>query len=108
VWYPRTIDYVLRVLASYSANFVDDRTLVMLVGDHQPSPVATGGDVGHDVPIHVISGDPALLEPFKAWGLVPGMRPSPEPPVRRMDAFRNFFLEAFHARGAAAHRPSSN
>jgi phosphatidylglycerophosphate synthase len=95
VWYPRTIDYVLRVLASYSAKFVDDRTLVMLVGDHQPSPVATGGDVGHDVPIHVISGNPELLEPFKRWGLVPGMRPSPDRPVRRMDTFRNFFLDAF-------------
>jgi phosphatidylglycerophosphate synthase len=97
VWYPRTIDYVLRVLASYATTFVDDRTLVMLVGDHQPSPVATGGDVGHDVPIHVISGDPSLLEPFKAWGLVPGMRPSPDRPVRRMDTFRNFFLDAFQA-----------
>jgi phosphatidylglycerophosphate synthase len=96
-WYPRTIEYVLRVLASYSTNFVDDRTLVMLVGDHQPSPVATGGDVGHDVPIHVISGNPELLEPFKAWGLVPGMRPSPDRPVRRMDTFRNFFLDAFQA-----------
>jgi phosphatidylglycerophosphate synthase len=104
-WYPRTIDYVLRVLASYSANFVDDRTLVMLVGDHQPAPVATGGDVGHDVPIHVISGNPRLLEPFKHWGLVPGMRPSPDRPVRRMDTFRNFFLDAFQtpAETAAVH-----
>jgi phosphatidylglycerophosphate synthase len=102
LWYPRTIDYVLRVLASYSTNFVDERTLLILVGDHQPAPLATGGDVGHDVPIHVISGDPALLEPFTSWGFVPGMRPSADRPVRRMDAFRNFFLEAFQAPAEAA------
>jgi phosphatidylglycerophosphate synthase len=95
--YPRTIDYVLRVLASYAANFVDDRTLVLLVGDHQPAPVATGGEAGRDVPIHIISGDPTLLEPFKRWGLVPGMRPPAGLSARRMDTFRNFFLEAFQA-----------
>jgi phosphatidylglycerophosphate synthase len=105
VQYPRAIDYVLRVLASYSANFVDDRTLVILVGDHQPSPLATGGEAGRDVPIHIISGDPDLLEPFKAWGLVPGMLPSADRPPRRMDAFRTFFLDAFQApvEKAAAH-----
>jgi hypothetical protein len=105
VQYPRAIDYVLRVLASYSANFVDDRTLVILVGDHQPSPLATGGEAGRDVPIHIISGDPDLLEPFKAWGLVPGMLPSADRPPRQMDAFRNFFLDAFQApvEKAAAH-----
>ena len=49
------------------------------------------------MPIHIISGDAALLEPFKAWGLVPGMRPPDDLPAKRMDTFRNFFLEAFEA-----------
>ena len=95
--YTRAIDYVLGVLASYAANFVDGRTLLILVGDHQPAPLITGEDAGRDVPIHVISGDPDLLAPLIAWGFTPGMRPPAGAPARRMDAFRDFFVEAFSA-----------
>ncbi len=93
--YGRAIDYVLGVLASYAANFVDQRTLLILVGDHQPAPLITGEGATRDVPIHVISGDPALLGPFVAWGFQPGMRPPAGAPARPMDAFRDFFHEAF-------------
>ena len=56
--------------------FADERTLLIVVGDHQPAPLITGEDAGRDVPIHVIAGDPALLEPFRDWGLAAGMRPA--------------------------------
>jgi Sulfatase len=95
--YALALDYVLGVLASYAANFVDGRTLLILTGDHQSAPLITGEGAPRDVPIHVISGAPALLAPFVEWGFVPGMRPSPDVPARRMDAFRDFFLEAFSA-----------
>jgi hypothetical protein len=95
--YARAIDYVLRVLASYAANFVDARTLLILVGDHQPAPLITGDDASRDVPIHVISGDPALLAPFLAWRFRAGMRPPADAVARRMDEFRDFFLTAFSA-----------
>ena len=95
--YTRAIDYVLGVLASYAANFVDDRTLLILVGDHQPAPLITGEGASRDVPIHVIGGDPALLAPFVARGFAPGMRPPADAPATRMDGFRDFFLEAFSA-----------
>jgi hypothetical protein len=95
--YARALDYVLGVLASYAANFVDARTLLILVGDHQPAPLITGEGAGRDVPIHVISGDPELLTPFEAWGFSSGMRPPSGAPAKRMDAFRDFFLNAFSA-----------
>jgi hypothetical protein len=95
VQYARALDYVLGVLASYAANFVDQRTLLILLGDHQSAPLITGEGAPRDVPIHVITGDPALLAPFLAWGFTPGMRPAAGAPERRMDAFRDFFLEAF-------------
>jgi hypothetical protein len=95
--YTLAVDYVLHVLASYAARFVDAHTLLIVVGDHQPAPLITGEDAGRDVPIHVISGDGALLQPFLDWGLVAGMRPDPGAPVRRMDAFRDWFLGAFSA-----------
>jgi hypothetical protein len=100
--YARALDYVLRVLASYAANFADENTLLILVGDHQPAPLLTGEGASRDVPIHVISGDPELLAPFEAWGFTPGMRPQPAAPARPMDAFRDFFLDAFSAPAAAA------
>jgi Sulfatase len=95
--YARALDYVLRVLASYAANFVDGKTLLILVGDHQPAPLITGGGASRDVPIHVIGSDPELLAPFEAWGFTPGMRPDPEASARPMDAFRDFFLDTFSA-----------
>jgi Sulfatase len=92
--YTLAIDYVLDVLASYAASFADQRTLMIMVGDHQPAPLITGEGASRDVPLHVIAGDPALLEPFRAWGLSAGMRPAGAP-VARMDAFRDWFLGAF-------------
>jgi hypothetical protein len=95
--YVGAIDYVLRVLASYAANFANARTLLILVGDHQPALLITGEGASRDVPIHVITGDPDLLAPFLAWGFGPGMRPPADAPARRMDEFRDFFLAAFSA-----------
>ena len=93
--YARAVDYVLEVLASYAANFVDARTLLILVGDHQPAPLITGEGASRDVPIHVISGDPALVTPFVTWGFAPGMRPPADAARKPMNAFRDFFLGAF-------------
>jgi hypothetical protein len=92
--YILAIDHVLGVLASYAARFVDDRTLLILVGDHQAAPLITGEGAGRDVPIHVISGAPGLLEPFLAWGFMPGMQPAGAP-SRRMDTLRDWFLGIF-------------
>jgi hypothetical protein len=99
--YVLAIDYVLGVLASYAAAFADERTLMIVVGDHQPAPLVTGEGAGRDVPIHVIAGDPALLAPFRDWGLVAGMRPS-GPPIARMDRFRDWFLADFSEPGSAS------
>jgi Sulfatase len=92
--YILALDHVLGVLASYAARFVDDRTLLILVGDHQAAPLITGEGAGRDVPIHVISGAPGLLEPFLAWGFMPGMQPAGAP-SRRMDTLRDWFLGIF-------------
>jgi hypothetical protein len=65
-----------------------------VVGDHQPAPLITGEGASRDVPIHVIAGNPALLEPFRGWGLTAGMRPVGAP-LGGMDAFRDRFLGTF-------------
>lgn len=93
--YAKSVRYVLDVLASYAAEHVDDNTLMIVVGDHQPAPLVTGEGVTRDVPLHVVTGNPELLQPFLKWGLVSGMRPDESAPVQRMDAFRDWFLDAF-------------
>ena len=47
------------------------------------------------MPISVIAHDPAVLDQIAGWGWQRGLRPSPNAPVWRMDAFRNRFLSAF-------------
>ena len=101
--YALAIDYVLGVLASYAARFVDNQTLLILVGDHQPAPLITGEGASRDVPMHVISGSRALLEPFlelrlhardapparaagRAHGSVPGPVPRRLQPTGRTPA----------------------
>lgn len=93
--YARSVAYAVDAMASYAGRFVDDEVLLIALGDHQPAPLITGDDAPRGVPVHVISGDRALLEPFEAWGFAAGARPPRDGPVRRMDAFRPWFLEAF-------------
>ncbi len=93
--YGKSVRYVIDVLASYAEKYVDENTLLIIVGDHQPAPLVTGEGVGRDVPMHVVAANPELLAPFEAWGFVPGLRPDENAPVHGMDAFRDWFLEAY-------------
>lgn len=73
--YGRAIDYALAVAGEYAARHLEPGTLLVLLGDHQPAPLITGDDASRDVPVHLISADPALLAPFlAAQGRLPGFR----------------------------------
>jgi hypothetical protein len=72
-----------------------DDLVVIMVGDHQPAPVVTGPDAGRDVPITVLAGDPGVLDRIQDWGWTPGLQPSADAPVWRMDAFRDRMLTDF-------------
>lgn len=90
-----SVDYALGAMASYAERFADERLLLIVLGDHQPAPLVTGEGVSWEVPMHVISGDPALVEPFVAWGFKPGPVPSRLHPERGMDQFRDWFVRAY-------------
>ncbi len=64
--YGRAIDYALEVAGDYAARHLESGTLLVLMGDHQAAPLITGDDASRDVPVHLISADPALLAPFLA------------------------------------------
>jgi hypothetical protein len=97
--YAGAIEYSLRSVITYLGTYVDDDTVVVMVGDHQPATIVSGEHSGHDVPITVISHDPAVLDRIAGWDWDPGLRPSPDAPVWRMDAFRDELLAAFGPEG---------
>ncbi|TVR67742.1 MAG: hypothetical protein EA422_00185 [Gemmatimonadales bacterium] len=96
-----SVDYALGAMAGWAERFVDDGTLLIALGDHQPAPLITGDDASPDAPVHVMARDPALLEPFLEWGFVPGALPPREAGVG-MDRFRGWFVEAFSGEASAA------
>ena len=85
--YTLALDYSLRTLASYLANHPDDRTLWVILGDHQPAPLITGRDAGRDVRLRIL-GEGELRPRLEAQGRAAGVgellqRPPPaslEPP----------------------------
>ena len=93
--YALSIDYALEAATAYAESYVDEHTLLLVLGDHQPAPMITGDDASRASPVHVIAADPALLEPFVDWGFVDGAIPDSTRSAPRMDAFRDWFVRAF-------------
>ena len=93
--YVLAVEYAIRNLASYLQNYLNDDTVVIVLGDHQPAPLITGEDASRDVPIHIISRDSDVLSALDAWNWTDAADPTPAAPVLRMDAFRDAFLDAF-------------
>jgi hypothetical protein len=99
--YSRSVDYTYATLQSHARRYGDADTLAILVGDHEPASRISGTSDERAVPVHVISGDRALLEPFREWGFTPGMTPTEASAEYPMTAFRAFLVEAFSGPPAA-------
>lgn len=93
--YADTIRYTLRTITSFIERYGDDKTVFIVVGDHQPASMITGGGPERDVPITVVTRDRDVLDRIAAWRWEPGMAPSPRAQVWRMDTFRDRFLTTF-------------
>ncbi len=102
--YGRAVEYSLRSLVSFLRHHDDPDLVVVLLGDHQPATVVTGQGAGHDVPVTIVARDPAVLRRIAGWHWQAGLRPHPDAPVWRMDAFRDRFLRAF----AGGSRPAGS
>jgi phosphatidylglycerophosphate synthase len=93
--YGHSIEYTMSTIASFVQRYGNDRTVVVLLGDHQPATTVSGQGASHDVPISVIAHDPKVMAQIAGWGWQDGLRPSPKAPVWPMEAFRDRFLGAF-------------
>jgi hypothetical protein len=92
--YARSIHYALRALYSFVGRYGNENTVLIVLGDHQPSRVVDRPP-GHDVPITIIAHDPKVIGRLAGWDWTPGMLPGSTAPVWPMSAFRNHFLDAF-------------
>jgi len=93
--YARSVDYSLAVSARWAADSLGEEALLILLGDHQAAPLIIGEEAGYGVPVHVISGDATLLEPFLARGFVSGMLPESGPATHGLNALRDWLHEDF-------------
>ncbi len=93
--YATSIAYTMDALTSWVQRSNDPNLVVITVGDHQPAPLVTGPGAGRDVPISIISRDPAVLARTADWGWTDGLRPAPDAATWPMEAFRDRFLSSF-------------
>ncbi len=73
--YAKSLDYSLTVVGEYLERH-GKGALFVVHGDHQPASIIAGWGKTADVPIHIFSDDPALLERLPADVFTNGMMPS--------------------------------
>jgi hypothetical protein len=93
--YIQSIIYDFEILRRYISRWVQDDSLVILLGDHQPVSDVAGNSESWGVPVHVLSRDKELLKPFAARGYIPGMRPPLEGARAGLQTFLGDFLADF-------------
>jgi phosphatidylglycerophosphate synthase len=93
--YGHSIEYSMGAIVSFVRRYGDDKSVVVLLGDHQPATTVSGQGASHDVPITVIAHDPKVTDQIAGWHWDSGLRPRPQAPVWPMASFRDRFLTAF-------------
>jgi hypothetical protein len=98
--YVGSIDYALASLGGFLGLPRNRDRVLILIGDHQPPAVVSGVGAPWDVPVHVISSRPAVLEALEARGFHEGLHP-PRPVIMKMHQLMPAVMGALDA-GAAA------
>ena len=93
--YGQSIEYTMTALVSWVLQLHDPNLVLVLLGDHQPATLVSGGDATHQVVASVVTRDPDVLDRTESWHWQPGLLPDPAAPSWPMDAFRDRFLETF-------------
>ena len=93
--YIDSVAYDLDVLSRYITERIQQKALVIVLGDHQPVVQITGEGKPWTVPVHVTSRDKRHLEPFLVRGYTPGVLPNERGRLQRMEEFLVHFLEDF-------------
>ncbi|MEO6533995.1 MAG: CDP-alcohol phosphatidyltransferase [Pseudolysinimonas sp.] len=93
--YGQSIQYALSAMFSFLHTFDDPNLVLIVLGDHQPASIVSGKGANHNVPISIISKDPAVFRAMSGWHWQTGVLPTSTAPLWKMSAFRDRFLDAF-------------
>jgi hypothetical protein len=96
--YVLSVGYSLDATLDWAGRELPRDALLVVLGDHQPVSLVTGRDASASVPVHVISGEGALLDPFRRRGFVTGLRPAVEGEIPALHELRHWLRAAFGAR----------
>jgi hypothetical protein len=101
--YARSIQYTMTTVVSWLERYGDENTVMVLLGDHQPSSLIVGDGASRDVPITLLAKDRAVMDKADSWGWTDGIKPDPQAPVWPMDHFRDKFMTTFGPSNDANH-----
>lgn len=98
--YAKSLHYSLATVGEYLERH-GKGALFVIHGDHQPASIIAGWGKTANVPIHIVSDDPALLERLPADVFTNGMIPQPKSRSVPMWSMREFMSTAFENVGDA-------
>ena len=93
--YLRSLEYEFTILGDYLSHYLTADTLIIILGDHQPNLQLTGPGQPWSVPVHIISRNPRLLDPFRRRGYTAGLVPAQPLPHAGMETLLPGLLEDF-------------
>lgn len=99
--YVGMIEYNYQWLAGYLAQPKARDSFMILLGDHQPAANVTGEGATWEVPVHIISAHPELLQRFVVRGFKPGLEPAPTK-IGALFDLTSILLEALDSTDGAA------
>lgn len=92
--YVRAMNYSYAAIAGYVEKHAGRDVVIVLIGDHQPPALVSGEGATWEVPVHVISSRPAILEALVARGFRAGLAPT-RPTLGPMETLTPLLLQAF-------------
>ena len=93
--YGETLAYTFRYLGGFLRAHADARVVWIVVGDHQPAASVSGEGARWDVPVHVVSGNSAIIDALLEHGFTEGLTPATTAPLAPMHELPVLLLEAF-------------
>ena len=73
--YADSVAYAYETFAGYLRQRAGRDYVMILIGDHQPPALVSGEGAPWDVPMHVITNRPAILDSLAAQGFTRGLTP---------------------------------
>jgi hypothetical protein len=92
--YVQAIAYDYATLAGYLRRPSDRDFVMILLGDHEPAAAVSGEHAPWDVPVHVITSQPRILEVLRTRGFRDGLVPA-RPSLGKMHTLLPILLQAF-------------